>query len=94
MLHFRGIFSCGTCELSKQVTVLCKKIWDSNYLYLHFDQVLSILSNWKYSYRNIVFKFYLYKLSNMKRKTLNSYLLLYFYYCMCKTLSSVEITFL
>ena len=53
MLHFRGIFSFGTCELSKQVTVLCKKIWDSNYLYLHFDQVLSILSNWKYSYRNI-----------------------------------------
>ena len=34
--------------MSKQVTVLCEKIWDSNYLYLHSDQVLSILSNWKY----------------------------------------------
>ena len=71
-----------------------KKIWDSNYLYLHSDQVLSILSNWKYSYSDIIFKFYLYELSYVKRKTINSYLLLNFYYRMCKPLSSVEIIFL
>ena len=68
VLHFRRILSCGTCELSTQVTVLCEKIWDSNYLYLHSDEVLSILSNWKYSYSNIVFKFYLVWIDLCKKK--------------------------